>query len=259
MARDEHDHSDSDEGTSFKIKSNAEISQTDMRGQALVDSLRAIRPSSCDKLQAFYDDDLDSYQSRISNLTLREEDIAKVTYSRITSLTIHPCNDRTLVCAGDKYGNVGLWDAGGGGSAIDASTGGNDGVYLYTLHESNVSALHFSSMEPQRLWSVSYDGSVRCSDVEHGHFVLRHASAEFEYSSAAFQSSSRGVGLGGAVDNIFLGTISGDVCCVDARSGSTEWTSRVSGGMLRYLIEFCFVSYTHTPSRANQHSSVPPI
>jgi WD40 repeat protein len=218
---------DEDESKTDKInadKSSNKRSDIDVRGQVLVDSLRAIRSSSCKARAAFYEDDVDSYCNRVSSLTLREEDVAKVTYSRITALTIHPSNERTLVCAGDKYGNVGFWDAGGGGAASDASAGGNDGVYMYTVHESNVSALHFAPMEPQRLWSVSYDGSVRCTDVEHGHFIRRHASQDLEYSSAAFDSSVRGV------NSIFLGAISGDVCCVDARSGSAEWTSRVSNG-----------------------------
>ena len=34
----------------------------------------------------------------------------KVVPSRITAMAFHPSSEKTIVCAGDKYGNIGFWN-----------------------------------------------------------------------------------------------------------------------------------------------------
>lgn len=43
---------------------------------------------------------------------------------------------------------------------------GNDGVLLFEPHTRPVGCLAFSKAHPTQLLSVSYDGSLRCMDVE---------------------------------------------------------------------------------------------
>lgn len=43
-------------------------------------------------------------------MVISEDTVCKVTRGSITSVAIHPSEMRTLVAAGAKYGQVGLWD-----------------------------------------------------------------------------------------------------------------------------------------------------
>lgn len=53
------------------------------------------------------------YIGRLNRLKLVENDIAKLTEARITSIYCHPRADKVLVAAGDKAGFLGLWDVDG--------------------------------------------------------------------------------------------------------------------------------------------------
>ena len=46
----------------------------------------------------------------IGNLTISDENFAKVVPFRIFSLAIHPTESKLLVAAGDKWGSIGFWD-----------------------------------------------------------------------------------------------------------------------------------------------------
>ncbi|XP_068962021.1 WD repeat-containing protein 76 isoform X2 [Petaurus breviceps papuanus] len=50
------------------------------------------------------------YQASLTGMVISEDTVCKVTQSRICSMAIHPSETRTLVAAGDKLGQVGLWD-----------------------------------------------------------------------------------------------------------------------------------------------------
>jgi WD40 repeat protein len=81
-----------------------------------------------------------------------------VVESRIYSVEFHPSPNVLLAAAGDKMGNVGLWK-------IDALNDENDGVSLFRPHKSVVSHLEWTP-EGDKLFSFSYDGTVRLMDVE---------------------------------------------------------------------------------------------
>ena len=51
-----------------------------------------------------------SYKSAIQGLGIDEQHVVKLVPNRIFSLTFHPAKYKTLLFAGDKWGNLGVWD-----------------------------------------------------------------------------------------------------------------------------------------------------
>lgn len=56
---------------------------------------------------------LADYSTRLSKLSVHENDVAKLTEARITSVCCHPSTDKLIVVAGDKAGYLGLWNVDG--------------------------------------------------------------------------------------------------------------------------------------------------
>ncbi|KAK6476968.1 WD repeat-containing protein 76-like isoform X1 [Huso huso] len=100
---------------------------------------------------------LNGYKSSLIGMTLQEDHVAKVVKNNIFSVAVHPCTSTVLVAAGDKWGRVGLWDVN--------SDYGDDGVYLFEPHSRPVSCMYFSASHPAHLLTLSYDGTIRCADV----------------------------------------------------------------------------------------------
>ncbi|XP_075906897.1 WD repeat-containing protein 76 [Nelusetta ayraudi] len=105
---------------------------------------------------------LKDYCSALKNMKLAEERVAKVVKDRIFSAAFHPSSSSLLVAAGDKWGKVGLWN-------LDADWG-DDGVLLFEPHSRPVACMAFSTTHPSHLLSLSYDGSLRCMDVQKAAF-----------------------------------------------------------------------------------------
>lgn len=51
-----------------------------------------------------------SYKTAIQGLGIDEQHVVKLVPNRIFSLTFHPAKYKTLLFAGDKWGNLGVWD-----------------------------------------------------------------------------------------------------------------------------------------------------
>ncbi|RXM95302.1 WD repeat-containing protein 76 [Acipenser ruthenus] len=96
-------------------------------------------------------------ESSLIGMTLQEDHVAKVVKNHIFSVAVHPCTSTVLVAAGDKWGRVGLWDVN--------SDYGDDGVYLFEPHSRPVCCMYFSASHPAHLLTLSYDGTIRCADV----------------------------------------------------------------------------------------------
>ncbi|XP_056135267.1 WD repeat-containing protein 76 [Lampris incognitus] len=101
---------------------------------------------------------LKEYRSALKNMRITEGRVAKVVKHRIFSAAFHPCTSSLLMATGDKWGHVGLWNIGGGW--------GDDGVLLFEPHSRPVGCMAFSRTNPAHLLSLSYDGSLRCMDIE---------------------------------------------------------------------------------------------
>eukprot|EP00897_Mesotaenium_endlicherianum_P009721 jgi/Mesen1/8778/ME000524S08064 len=103
----------------------------------------------------------------IPKLHLKESDYAKVVKGRIHTLAFLPTRDKVLVAAGDKEGQVGLWDV----DAESNGPGGGDGVFAFQPHTRPVSGLAVPWQDCTKVYSASYDGTVRVLDVEAASFA----------------------------------------------------------------------------------------
>ncbi|XP_061600810.1 WD repeat-containing protein 76 [Cololabis saira] len=102
--------------------------------------------------------DLKEYRSAVKSMRIREDAVVKVVKDRIFSAAFHPCSSSLLMAAGDKWGRLGLLKVG--------SDWGDDGVLLFEPHTRPVACMAFSRADPTQLLSLSYDGSMRCMDIE---------------------------------------------------------------------------------------------
>ncbi|XP_030848915.1 WD repeat-containing protein 76 [Strongylocentrotus purpuratus] len=123
------------------------------------------------------DKDLDKFISKLQKMKMKPQYMAKVVPSRIFSVAVHPSVKKTIVVAGDRWGKIGLWDVN--------SLKGDDGVFLFAPHTNQVKCLRFSPSDPNKLFSVSYDGTVRCGDFTKAVFdeVYRADEDEFIWTS----------------------------------------------------------------------------
>uniref|UniRef100_Z4YK23 WD repeat-containing protein 76 n=2 Tax=Mus musculus TaxID=10090 RepID=Z4YK23_MOUSE len=96
-----------------------------------------------------------SYKANLSGMVISEATVRKVTKGAISSVALHPSEVRTLVAAGAKSGQIGLWDL---------TQQSEDAMYVFYAHSRYVSCLSFSPTNPAHLLSLSYDGTLRCGD-----------------------------------------------------------------------------------------------
>lgn len=144
---------------------------------------------------------LESYKIHLCGMVLREEHVAKVVKSRIYSVAVHPSESRTLVAAGDKWGQIGLWD-------LDCSL--ESGKYVFVPHSQPVSCLHFSPANPAHLLSLSHDGTLRCGDVTRRIFEEIYRNEKYSLSSFDFLASD--------ASTLVVGMWDGRVAIVDRRT-----------------------------------------
>eukprot|EP00960_Hanusia_phi_P053599 762181-Hanusia_phi.AAC.9 len=115
-----------------------------------------------------------SHHKRLKSLALSGEEAVsplhpparvKVVKERIFSLAFHP-GEKALVVAGDKWGQIGFLDVG----SDTAASSWSERVFVFRPHIRPVSSL-LHSADGTRMWSCSYDGTVRCLNYDRGSFV----------------------------------------------------------------------------------------
>nr|XP_050023855.1 WD repeat-containing protein 76-like isoform X1 [Dermacentor andersoni] len=104
--------------------------------------------------------DAETMLDRMMNLQVDETTVQKVVPARITALAVHPSLTATLVFAGDKLGNFGFLKLGAAENVVET----------YTPHSSGLMCLRIRPGEPQKIYSGSYDDTLRCADIERGVF-----------------------------------------------------------------------------------------
>ena len=131
------------------------------------------------------DKELKALRERISGLQLwegAEPNRIKITPERIYALGFHPTEEKALVFAGDKLGNLGLFDGSQTTPARikaegdDADEDGDGEVHdevepaitAFKIHTRTISAFQFAPNDANALYSCSYDSSVRKLDLEKG-------------------------------------------------------------------------------------------
>ena len=128
-------------------------------------SFRKQKKSDASAASSIPSQDILEYSEKLSKMSMSEDSVAKVCPDRIYSITTFP-SDALLVAAGDKSGNLGLWSVDDDSQASEAT----DGVVLYKPHSSTINRLAFDHRTSSKLYSFSYDGSVRCMDIVKGVF-----------------------------------------------------------------------------------------
>ena len=137
------------------------------------------------------DKELRELRERMSSLQLwegAEPNRIKITPERIYSLGFHPARDKALVFAGDKLGNLGLFD--GSHTSPDQvkqeadDDGDEDGnvdsevepaISTFKLHTRTISAFSFHPTNDNTLLTASYDSSIRSLDLIKGTAVEAYA------------------------------------------------------------------------------------
>ncbi|NXT51160.1 WDR76 protein, partial [Pluvianellus socialis] len=146
---------------------------------------------------------LSRYQDSLNSMVLSEENIKKVVKYRVCSMAIHPSESIIFVAAGDKSGQIGLWN-------VNCNSEG--GVHIFVPHSYPVSCMHFSPCNPAHLLSLSNE-SLRCGDVTRAVFdeICR---SEENLSSFDFLEDNASTAVVGQWD--------GDVAVVDRRTPGTS-------------------------------------
>jgi WD repeat-containing protein 76 len=88
-----------------------------------------------------------------------------ITPERIYYMGMHPSPIKPLVFAGDKVGNLGIWDVFG---SIDEEGEEMPLVTSYKMHSRTISQFLFSHTDPTKLYTSSYDTTIRVLDLSTG-------------------------------------------------------------------------------------------
>eukprot|EP01032_Pedospumella_encystans_P014180 gene14180-16305_t len=118
---------------------------------------------------------IDEYTASLQKLTINNGEVTKLAENRLTSVFVHPTTEKIVVFAGDKSGNLGVWDV----SKMESSD--IEGVYKYQPHASNIARIDVSPLNPTSVYSTSYDGTVQLFDTEKEAFTLAFMAPEEQY------------------------------------------------------------------------------
>lgn len=94
-----------------------------------------------------------------------------------------------------------------------------DGVTQFTPHTATINVLAFDPVAPSRLYSTSYDGTVRCLDLAHERFDLTYATPAATDGDHWLQHSC----VSGDGRLLLLGDSLGFVTGVDLRTNAAVW------------------------------------
>ena len=138
------------------------------------------------------DHDLKSIRKTMNGLRLYERFSPvqiKITPERIYSMTLHPNPEKAIVFAGDKLGNLGVFDASQPGPTVAAADNVDDEVEpdepepvisAFKLHSRTISSFQFDPTDSNKLYTSSYDSSIRKLDLTTSKCVEIWAAGEDE-------------------------------------------------------------------------------
>ncbi|KFH69858.1 hypothetical protein MVEG_04662 [Podila verticillata NRRL 6337] len=114
-----------------------------------------------------------SLRKQVQSLRLRGPwPTVKVCQGRIYCMAIHQNRDKILVCGGDIDGNLGFWDLDESQSDdYEPELEEEPNIYSYKAHSRSLSSMQYSPTDPTKLFSTSYDGSVRYLDLVKQQFL----------------------------------------------------------------------------------------
>lgn len=154
------------------------------------------------------------YKANLSGMVISEATVCKVTKGAITSVALHPSEVRTLVAAGAKSGQIGLWDL---------TLQCKDETYVFHPHSQPVSCLYFSPTNPAHLLSLSYDGTLRCGDFSTAVFEEVYRNEGSSPSSFDFLAED--------ASTLLVGHWDGHLSLVDRRTPGTSYEKFFNSSM----------------------------
>ncbi|RFU27889.1 hypothetical protein B7463_g8435, partial [Scytalidium lignicola] len=131
-----------------------------------------------DDIKETTDEGLKKLRKQMSGLSMYEgwePNQIKITPERVYCLGFHPTEDKPIIFAGDKMGNLGIFDA---SQTVPEEKAGEDedeeaadipepAITAYKVHSRTISSFVFPS-DGNSLFSASYDSSVRKLDLQKG-------------------------------------------------------------------------------------------
>ncbi|PYI21322.1 WD domain protein [Aspergillus japonicus CBS 114.51] len=141
-----------------------------------------------DDIEQTTDKDLKALREEMSGLKLWEAwepNRIKLTPERIYTMAFHPTETKPLLFAGDKLGHIGILDAAQERTnAIKAEESGDEyeddedpDPSFTTLkpHTRTISSIYIHPSTPTRIYTASYDSSIRATDLEKSTSVEQYA------------------------------------------------------------------------------------
>lgn len=147
--------------------------------------------------------DEDATLRMLEGLQVRESDVAKVVPERIFSMDFHPSRSKLLLAVGDKWGSIGFFDP-------DAEEE-EDAVTLFSVHTRPIPCLQFDAHDSAKLYSSSYDNTLRCLDIVAMEFTEIFAGdADYHLAYSAYSKDHK---------TAYLAFNTGELGLVDLRAG----------------------------------------
>lgn len=158
---------------------------------------------------------LEATANVFAKMQVKEDDVMKMTPNRMSSVAFHPSDNKILAAGGDKAGYIALWDVEYGGEE-------HEGVYRYRPHISNVCRFHFPEDDYSKLYTASYDGTIRLFDIHAQAFSLMFEAPESIHDTYFSDASF----LYNQTSSVLLSKADGSVGLVDFRSSSKgyQWS-----------------------------------
>ncbi|KAB2579884.1 hypothetical protein BFW01_g5428 [Lasiodiplodia theobromae] len=182
------------------------------------------RTFTAENVKKTTDKELRALREKMSGLQLWEgfePNQIKLTPERIYAMGFHPTADKALIFAGDKMGNLGLFDGSQSVPDIKAEDDEEDddaepAVTTFKIHTRTISAFQFSATDAHALFSASYDSSVRKLDLNKGMAVEIYAPAD-----KSEDAPLSGVDVGTA-NMVYFSTLDGSFGMHDIRAPSDK-------------------------------------
>lgn len=157
------------------------------------------------------DEKLSLIRDQLSNMLVADERDIKVVSERITSIAFHPSADKRVILAGDKVGELGVWDA-------DIAEDG--GLVNFKFHTRGIATIYVDPDNTSRVYTASYDSSIRRLDLQE-----QKSSEAFVYS----WDSSVGISDFSMVDTniLYYSTLEGSFGIHDMRTKKPKMPFRL--------------------------------
>lgn len=163
-----------------------------------------------------------SLRKKVQNLRIKGPwPTIKVCQGRIYCMAIHENTDKVLVCGGDIDGNLGFWDLNEDlAEDYEPEFDEEPNVYSYKAHSRTLSSMQYSPTDRTKLFTSSYDGSIRYLDLVKQQFIESYvvsADASDHLGSISIDSTGQ---------QLWFADVDGAVTLKDVRTPKNEMVYR---------------------------------